>query len=290
MMMTFPFLLAISSPPAGCLAIDTETVLARDIAAIVPAFATVPGDSLLGFVATSGAPRIFKGVELERLAKNRGVELNGLPDLCVARRTFVPQPDQIRDAMLAGLGLPGVKIEVLSSADRAVPSGPLIFPRSGLQPGLNTEVVWAGYVRFGDNGKFPVWAHARITASMTRVVANVNIPAGKPIQKEQVRLESCEDSPLDEVTARNLDEVVGLAATSALRSNVPIRKTQLERPANVSRGDLVKVEVFSGGAHLVTEGRAESSGLKGANILVRNPTSGKDFRAQITGKGQVTVQ
>lgn len=289
-MMTLPFLLAVSSPAAGCLAIDTETVLARDIAAIVPAFATVPGDFLLGFVATSGTPRIFKGVELERLAKNRGVELKGLPDLCISRRTFIPQPEQIRAAMLAGLGIPGAKIEILSASERAVPSGELVFSRTGLQPGLKSEVTWGGYVRFGENGKFPVWARARITATMTRVVANANISTGKPIQKEQVRLESCEDSPLDEVTARNLDEVIGYAATTSLRNGVPIRKTQLERPADVSRGDLVKVEVFAGAAHLVTEGRAETAGVKGASILIRNPASGKDYWAQITGKGQVTVQ
>jgi flagella basal body P-ring formation protein FlgA len=288
-MMTLPFLLAVSSP-AGCLAIDTETVLARDIAAIVPAFATVPGDFLLGFVATSGAPRIFKGIELERLAKNRGVELKGLPDLCISRRTFIPQPDQIRTAMLAGLGIPGAKIEILSTSDRSVPSGELVFPRTGLQPGLKSEVMWGGYVRVGENGKFPVWARARVTATMTRVVATTNIPAGKPIQKDQVRLEACEDSPLDEVTARNLDEVLGYAATTSLKNGVPIRKTQLEHPADVSRGDLVKVEVFAGSAHLVTEGRAETAGVKGASILIRNPASGKDYWAQVTGKGQVTVQ
>jgi flagella basal body P-ring formation protein FlgA len=289
-MMTLPFLLAVSSPPAGCLAIDTETVLARDIAAIVPAFSSVPGDFLLGFVATSGVPRIFKGVELERLAKNRGVELKGLPDLCIARRTFVPQPEQIRAAMLEGLGIPGAKIEILSTSDRAVPSGELIFPRTGLQPGLKSEVMWGGYVRVGENGKFPVWARARITATMTRIVATVNIAAGKPIQKDQIRLEACEDSPLDQVSARTLDEVVGYAATTYLKNGLAIRKTQLEHPADVSRGDLVKVEVFAGSAHLVTEGRAETAGLKGASILIRNPVSGKDYWAQVTGKGQVTVQ
>ena len=133
--MTIPFLLAVSSP-AGCVAIDTETVLARDIATIVPAFSSVPGDFLLGFVAPLPACRAcFKGAELERLAKNRGVELTGLPDLCVARRTFIPQPEQIRAAMLLGLGIPGAKIEILSAAERAVPSGELVFPRSGLQAG-----------------------------------------------------------------------------------------------------------------------------------------------------------
>lgn len=287
--MTIPFLLAVSSP-AGCLAIDTETVLARDIAAIVPAFASVPGDFLLGFVATSGTPRIFKGAELERLAKNRGVDLKDIPDLCIARRTFIPQPNQIRAAMLETLAIPGIKIEILSSSDRTTPSGELIFPRSGLQPGLKNEVMWSGYVRTGENTRFPVWARARLTATMTRVVPATAISAGKPIQRTQLILESCEDSPLDEVSARNLDEVVGLVSTTSLRSGVPIRKTQLEPPADVARGELVKVEVFAGAAHLVTEGRAESAGVKGASILVRNLASGKDYYARITGKGQVTVQ
>ena len=49
------------------------------------------------------------------------------------------------------------------------------------------------------------------------------------------------------------------------------------------------VQVFAAGAHLKMEGRAESAGVKGSTILVRNLSSGKDFRAQVTGKDQAAV-
>ena len=57
--------------------------------------------------------------------------------------------------------------------------------------GTQQEVLWRGYVRYGTAGDFPVWAKVRITATITRVVAAANIPSGKPIQANQVRLESC---------------------------------------------------------------------------------------------------
>jgi flagella basal body P-ring formation protein FlgA len=246
----------------------------------------------LGYITSSGAPRVFHGADLERIAKNRGADLHGLPDVCFARKTFIPQPAQIREAIQTTLGNPIAKIEVIASSQREAPSGELIFPRNGVQvpPAAEpSELMWHGFVRFGENGKFPVWARVRITAAITRVVAISDIATGKPIQPAQVRLETSEDSPLDETVARNLDEVVGYFPKISLRSRSVIRKNQIERPSDVTRGDLVRVEVFEGAAHLVIEGHAESSGMKGSTILVRNPASGKDFRAQVTGKGVVTI-
>lgn len=286
-----PFLLAVNSLPAACRAIDTETVVARDVAAVVPAFAQLPDDFLLGYVSATGAPHIFRGSDLERIAKNRGVELHDLPDVCIARRTFLPQPGQLREAMLFGLGIPGAKIEVLSSSQHLAPSGELIFPRDGLQlPAMpSTDVVWHGYVLYSGDLKFPVWARARITAAMTRVVAVTDLPAGRPILENQVRLESCEDSPLDELTARNLDEVVGYVPKNSLKAATAIRRSQIQRPADIKQGDLIRVDVYAGAAHLMLEARAESSGSKGSTILVRNVSSGKSFQAQVTGKDQATV-
>jgi flagella basal body P-ring formation protein FlgA len=40
---------------------------------------------------------------------------------------------------------------------------------------------------------------------------------------------------------------------------------------------------------MVLEGTAQTAGISGGVIVVRNPSSGKDFRAQVTGKDQVTV-
>src|SRR5580658_3277717 len=143
--------LALAVTPDGCHKIQSDTILARDVAAVAPAFARVNPDFLLGYVLASGEPRILRGADLERIAKNQKVELNALPDVCFERETFVPRPDQLREAMLAELGIaePGLmaaKIEILSWSQRPMPSGELAFPRAGMQlpqaSGTQREVLW----------------------------------------------------------------------------------------------------------------------------------------------------
>ena len=292
--MALPFLMALSALPAGCHTIPSDVIFARDVAAVVPGFARVAGDFRLGSVSDSGAPRILEGAGLQRIARNQGVELPDLPDVCFALRVFIPQQDEIRAAMRTTLNdVPGIgdaRIEISSSSQHPVPFGDLIFPRSGLQlpSGTQQEVLWRGFVRHS-GGDFPVWAKARVIANTTRIVAIANIPSGKPIQNNQVRLESCEDSLLDETTARNLDEVIGYVPKSALRAYFPIRKTQLSPPPDVVKGELVDVQVFAGAAHLVVKAKAQSEGFKGSTILLRNLSSGKDFPALVVGKNRVTV-
>jgi flagella basal body P-ring formation protein FlgA len=293
MIMALPFLLALSAPP-GCHAIQNEMILARDVAAVAPGFAQVAGDFHLGYVSSTGAPRILRAADLQRIAKNQGVELLDVPDVCFALQIYIPQPDDIRTAMRQTLadvpGIAAARIEISASSQHPTPFGKLIFPRTGMQPpsGSQPETLWRGYVHHAD-GDFPVWARVRIIANMTRVVATANIPSGKPIQKNQVRLESCEDSLLDETTARNLDEVIGYIPKSLLRAYLPIKKTQLTPLPDVARGSLVDVEVFVGAARLVVKGKAQADGFKGSTILVRNLSSGKDFRARVAGKDQVIV-
>lgn len=294
MNMVLPVLLAFLRQD-GCRAIPSESVFARDMARAIPEFSQFPPDFLLGYVNSSGAPRVFHAAELERLAKNRGIEAAGLHDVCFARQTFVPSEMQIREAMRKTLvAMPGkidARIEVVESSRRVAPTGELIFPRNGIQlPSAGqSDVMWHGFVQYGENGKFPVWARVRITASTTRIVAISDIQNGKVIQPSQVRLETCEDSPLDETTARNLDEVVGFLTKNSLRAGSAIHKTQVERPPDVARGDLITVDVYEGAAHLAIDGIAESAGSKGTKILVKNPASGKDFRAQVTGKGAAAI-
>jgi len=254
----------------------------------------VTGDFHLGYISSTGAPRIFRGADLQRIAKNQGVDILDLPDVCFALQTFIPQPEDIRTAIRQTLadvaGIATARIEISASSQHSAPFGKLIFPLTGMQQpsGSQAEILWRGYVHHTD-GDFPVWARVRIVANMTRVVPTANIPSGKPIQKNQVRLEGCEDSLLDEATARNLDEVVGYVPKSLLRAYLPIRKTQLARLPDVAKGALVDVEVFAGAARLLVKGKAESDGFKGSTILVRNLSSGKDFRARVAGKDQVIV-
>jgi flagella basal body P-ring formation protein FlgA len=294
MIVILPLFLAFAVPQGSCLVLNTDVILAKDVAVAVPAFAAVPEDFRVGTIPGFGTPRILRGEDLQRVAKNRGVDLDGLPDLCFERPTFLPSPEQTIEAMRTSLNIPGAKIEITGASQNRAPLGEIVFPRSGLQYSSASQpdrpVIWRGFVRYGENRNFAIWAMVRITAASTRIVPVADIPLGKPIREDQVRLESYEDSPLDDGIARNLEDVVGLTPRVSLRAHTPIRKSQVQAPPDVQRGDLVKVKVNSGAAHLELEALAETSGSKGATVLVRNPTSGKDFRARVSAKGEVTVQ
>ena len=291
MILALPILLAVAATePAQCQTIEREYILVRDVAAMVPEFSKLPADFNLGFVPLSGEPRILRGENLQNIAKNRGVELAAPADLCFKRKTFIPTAEQVRPAMNAAIGIPDAKIEVLSLSQHAAPSGEIVFPRDGLQYIENQkDLPWRGFVRYGEDQHFGVWAKVRISATVSRVVVASNLAAGKPIQAGQVRLESREDSPLDTGAAISLDEVIGFVPKTQLHASTVIRKAQLERPPDVAKGDVVTVHVYEGAAHLSLEARAQQAGVKGSTILVRNPSSGKDFRALVTGKDQASI-
>jgi hypothetical protein len=58
---------------------------------------------------------------------------------------------------------------------------------------------------------------------------------------------------------------------------------------DVERGDKIAIEVSSGAARLTFDATAESSGRAGDSIMVRNPESGRLFRAKVEGKGRASV-
>jgi len=301
--MTLPFLLAVVPnvipQPDGCLPIQDERIYARDLAAAVPAFAGIAGDFALGYTPAPGTRRVFKGDALEKLARNQGVAAEALPDVCFERAMATLKAGEILEAMhsawFSGDVRSGdVHMELRSFSPQIAPQGHVVFPRTGLQlPAASdpqAEVVWRGYVVYGNSRRFGVTARARITTTTTRVVAVADLSAGAPVREDQVQLESFDTFALDDRPARNLDEVVGFVPRTLIRSGATVLRSQLSRAPEVARGDVVKVEVTAGGAHLLFEGRAETDGVEGKTILVKNLTSGKDFRARVTGKGMVSVQ
>jgi len=268
------------------------------VAAAVPAFANVAADFVLGYAPAPGIRRVFKGDALERLARNQGIAAEALPDVCFERAMATLETGEILEAMRSSWNGPNgsmdVHMELRSWSPQNAPQGKVVFPRSGLQlPAASdpqAEVVWRGYVIYGNNRRFGVSARARITTTTTRVVALADLSIGAPVREDQVRLESFDTFALDDRPARNLDEVVGFVPRALIRAGSTVLRSQLGRAPEVARGDVVKVEVTAGAAHLLFEGRAQTDGMAGKTILVKNLTSGKDFRALVTGKGKVSVQ
>jgi len=300
--MALPFLLAVVPnvvpqvvpQPDGCWPIQDDRIYARDVAAAVPEFAGVAADFVLGYTPIPGTRRVFKGDALEKLAGNQGVTAEALPDVCFERAMATLKSEEVLKAMHDSWNGPDVRMELRSFIPQVAPQGKVVFPRTGLQlPATSdpqAEVAWRGYVIYGNNRRFSISARARISTTTTRVIALADLSVGDAVREDQVRLESFDTFALDDRPARNLDEVVGFVPRTPIRSGATVLRSQLGRAPEVARGDVVKVEVTAGGAHLLFEGRAESDGVVGKTILIRNLTSGKDFRAQVTGKGKVSVQ
>jgi flagella basal body P-ring formation protein FlgA len=294
MIMALPLLLAMVPQADGCWPVQDDRIYARDVAAVVPAFSSVAADFSLGYAPAPGIRRVFKGDALEKLARNQGVALEAVPDVCFERAMATLDADEIRDAMRQAWSSTDVRIEVQSWSPRIAPQGKAVFPRTGLQlPAASdpqAEVVWRGYVLYGNNRRFGVSARARITTTTTRVVAVADLSTGAPVRPDQVRLETFDTFALDDRPARHLEEVVGFIPRSLIRAGSTVLRTQLSRAPEVARGDVVQVEVTAGAARLMLQGRAQTDGVTGKTILVRNLTSGKDFRARVTGKDKVSVQ
>lgn len=303
--MALPLLLAVvpqvAPSPDGCLPIQDDRIYARDVAAAVPAFANVAADFALGYTPAPGTHRVFKGDALARVARSQGVSadaLETLPDVCFERAMATLEAGEVLEAMhsawAGNVSGPDVRMELRSFSPEIAPQGKVVFPRTGLQMPVTsdpqTDVLWRGYVLYGNNRRFSISARAHISTTTTRVVAAADLAVGNVVREDQVRVETFDTFALDDRPARNLDEVVGFVARISIRSGATVLRSQLGRAPEVARGDVVKVEVTAGGAHLLFEGRAETDGIEGKTILVKNLTSGKDFRARVTGKGKVSVQ
>jgi len=184
-------------------------------------------------------------------------------------------------------------VEILEMNRGPVPVGKLQFPLTGLSASTGidpaTPVTWRGNIIYGSKQRYSLWVRVRLSATMTRVVAVQPLLVGQAVQAQQVRVETYDDFPLRNDIARSLEEVVGRAARRNIRAGMPVFRTDLAEPFLVQRGEMVEVTAMSGAAQLELDAIAQVSGRQGDVIPLKNPVSGKIFRARIEGEGKAIV-
>jgi len=274
---------------AGCLAVDagSDYILAKDLAPAFPAMAAVAPGTPLAAAPVPGSPRIFHLPELRRLSARFDARPAPENDICMQRLVAVPDAARLLEAMRRSL--PDARIDILDFSRQPAPEGAFEFPVSGLRQGV-AGGYWNGYVRYGSNHRFAVWARVKVLATAPRVVAATELKAGRPIDASQLRVEMREESPVAESGAAAIEEVAGRVARRAIAAGAAIRLGWIEAPKDVLYGDTVLVDVTSGGAHLEFEAVAQGSGSAGQTIAVLNPASKKRFPALVDGKGKVSVR
>jgi flagella basal body P-ring formation protein FlgA len=84
-------------------------------------------------------------------------------------------------------------------------------------------------------------------------------------------------------------ELSGMRARRSIGLNDVICTAAVEPRPLVSRGDEVRVTYIGSNLVLTTSGIAEKDGAAGETLLIRNPRSHDEFRAVVSGPGEVTV-
>ncbi len=179
----------------GCTAVEGDSILARDAAQALPGFSAIPADTQIAYTPIPGARRVFRVAELGRLAKRYKVPLAPAGEICFERAMEPLRLDRVTDAMRKALDNPEARIEITESSLYPVPHGDILFTRSSLPSGSSAPVLWRGFVRYGAEHRFAIWARVRILVRSVRAVAVENLRMGNPIEANQVRLQELEMFP-----------------------------------------------------------------------------------------------
>src|SRR5581483_4157893 len=234
-------LLAVAVQPApaqaakACVEVAGDLIRASDLVAAWPAVAALPGDTTFGYAPVPGAQRVFRTPELERLAKRNGFESGRAQAFCVTRPMETLTGEQVAAAVQGALADPGARVEVVDFSRSPVPRGTLVFPREGLSAAAGTpesaNILWKGYMRYGNQRRFSLWARVRITVTLERVVAAQNLASGKAITADQVRIESYTGPPLRRKFAQKFDDVIGHVLRHSVPKGAPVPVDLLGEPA-----------------------------------------------------------
>ncbi|HSB16676.1 MAG TPA: flagellar basal body P-ring formation chaperone FlgA [Bryobacteraceae bacterium] len=276
---------------SGCLAVEGEQIVAADLAGAEPAFARLPAETPLGFAPAPGARRILRRAELARLGRRHSVDVDPSKEICIERLLEPLRSDRLLDAMTRALGRPEAKIELVDFSRYPAPKGEVEFPVSGLSRSSDPETpaVWRGSVLHDGKRRFRIWARVRISIPAKRLIATEDLPVGRPIGAAQVKQETYSADPRPAIYAAQPEQAVGRTPRRRIAAGQPVPLGALEAPREVAGGEMVRVEAASGAARIEIHGRAETSGRKGDTVLVRNPESGRRFRARVIGRGLVAA-
>ena len=268
---------------AGCFPIAGPRILAGDLALADPQFSFLPSTLAVGFAPEPGGKRIYTTAELERLGRANGVRVENPADICFELPVVKVREEDAAAAMRHSLPTEA-ELKIIELAKFDIPAGELEFPLEGLEPpspAVPGAQLWRGYVKYAETRRAPFWARVSINVRYTVVVAARDLPVNGIIDAASVRVESRTGALAREKDASRIEEVGGRMLKRAIGAGSPIPLGSLTNVPAVRRGDSVQVDVESGGAHLRFAAVAETSGSEGELIELRNPLSGKTFRARL---------
>jgi flagella basal body P-ring formation protein FlgA len=270
-----------------CLAITGSSITAGDLARAVPDFAPADPAAVVAYAPAPGVERTFYAEELRQALSRLHYETTAaLNNVCFTRPVSPIREEDALAAMKRTLG-ESAHIQILELSRFGAPAGTLVFPRELLS--APPQAIWRGYVEYDSGKKFSIWARVSVSTKIIRAMAALQLKPGEPIQTDQVSFETVEGFPEARTTPQSAKAIEGYLPRRFIAANSPIWNDAIDPPNEVTKGDRVTVTVRSGQARLSFDAEAQASGKHGDLISVKNPDSGKLFRARIDGPEQARL-
>jgi flagella basal body P-ring formation protein FlgA len=225
--------------------------------------------------------RIFAAPELARIARANRITVTDPVQVCFE----IPMRAMTAEETMASMrkALPSeTELTIVELPGTSVPAGQLEFPLAGLEPAAPMARgmrLWRGSARYGETLRMPIWARVTVMRKHVAVVAVKDLPLNVPVESAALRLDTV-SVPLDSANvAVRLEEVMGRALRKPVHAGEPIPLEILYTPPTIHKGDAIRVEVRSGLARLQFDAVAQGPACAGDVIELRNPESGRVFRA-----------
>jgi flagella basal body P-ring formation protein FlgA len=280
-----PIAILFTARAFACHAVDGDHILAKDLAAAIPALASLDPAARIAPAPAPGVERVLHAQEIARIARARGQTIDTVGDVCFERATEALTQERLLPALREALGIDGAEVTILDFSRTGVPRGELKFSRTGLR----AQGLWRGQVMYGSARSVPVWVKVRVTTEQSWVEAVQPLEAGRVVDTSKLTVRNGQRFPFSASPLASIELAVGRKPLRGIKAGEPIFANMLTTPREVERGDKVAVAVTSGDARIQFEATAESSGHTGEMVLVRNPENGRDFQARVSQKGRVTV-
>jgi flagella basal body P-ring formation protein FlgA len=279
------------SASAACLPVTGDRILASDLARADQRFSTLPATLQIGYTPVPGMNRTFAALELKQIARTNGIAWNDAnpAEVCFELPMHAPTESEFTDSMHRSLP-PAAELNIVEIGHAAIPAGKIEFPLTGLEP-TNTEnaQLWRGFVQYTESRRLPVWARVKVTVTRAAVIPIKDLAPEVPIEAAALRLETISGPLARESSASRIEDVAGRIVRRAVKAGSEIPISVLEDAPVVRRGDLVRVEVRSGSTILHFDAVAESNARAGEFADLRNPESGRIFRARAEAGSKAVV-
>lgn len=280
------------------LSVERGRITAGDLARVAAAWNTVDPSVIVAHAPQPGIQRKVTPGQMSSWAKRFGVELDpkSLPaTVLVSRRMRRLEAHEAVERLTAGiaehyqLDRGQVRVSLDRYFEPLVPATKLNFRLvSGLRAFDKTVPVPLRW-QDADGLRGTVLLRAAVSILGISATAKDSIPAGTELSPQDfVFQQGPLPGPPDRFLLRPGD-IEGKELKLQLKPGDTLETRMLMDSETVRRGDLIQLELRSGGVLLRAPGRAEQSGSMGDPITCRNLESGRRVRAKIVDSKSAEV-